>query len=363
MKTKRIIALLLIMTMVFTLSFTGCGDSSDYDPLEDVATVEVTDDTGRTVEIPEEITKIAPSGAVATMFLMTIAPEMLVGLSASPSSDQVKYFPEDMLYLPTFGQFYGSKANLNMEALISAQPQVIFDIGDKKATVKQDMKKIQKQVGIPTLFFEGTLAKLPNAYRQVGKILGREEKAEELAQFVEKTLAMAEENSAKISEEDMLKIMYGTGATGLAVNAAGSSQAQVIDLIGAKNAVVTEDVTDKGGGTIVSLESVYKDEPDVIILAKGGPYAELADSPEWGGLTAVKEGKYYEIPNDPYCWMSSPPSVNMVLGVWWLGQLVYPEEYTGYDIVEVAQEFYDKFWHYDLSEEEAKEMLANSYFK
>ena len=174
---------------------------------------------------------------------------------------------------------------------------------------------------------------------------------------------MAEENSAKISEEDMLKIMYGTGATGLAVNAAGSSQAQVIDLIGAKNAVVTKDITDKGGGTIVSLESVYKDEPDVIILTEGGPYNELADSPEWGGLTAVKEGKYYEIPGDPYCWMSSPPSVNMVLGVWWLGQLVYPEEYADYDIVQVAQEFYDKFWHYDLSDEEAKEMLANSYFK
>ena len=183
------------------------------------------------------------------------------------------------------------------------------------------------------------------------------------ALLTEPTLAMAEENSAKISEGDMLKIMYGTGATGLAVNAAGSSQAQVIDLIGAKNAVITEEITDKGGGTIVSLESVYKDEPDVIILAKGGPYDELAGDAQWGELKAVKEGRYYEIPDDPYCWMSSPPSVNMVLGVWWLGQLVYPEEYAGYDIVQVAQEFYDKFWHYDLSEDEAKEMLAKSYFK
>ena len=328
MKIKRAAALIVTLILAVTLSFTGCGSQSEYDPLEDVATIEFTDDTGRAVEVPEEITKIAPSGAVATMFLMTIAPEMLVGLASSPTSDQAKYFPEDMLYLPTFGQFYGSKANLNMEALIAAEPQVILDIGDRKTTIKADMNKIQKQVGIPTMFFEGTVEKLPNAYRQVGKLLGKEEKAEELAQFVEKTIAMAEENSAKISEEDMLKVMFGTGATGLAVNAAGSSQSQVIDIIGAKNAVNTDEITDKGGGTIVSLESVYKDQPDIIILTEGGPYDELADDDQWGELTAVKEGKYYEIPGDPYCWMASPPSVNMVLGVWWLGQLVYPEEYS-----------------------------------
>ncbi|MCR5034066.1 MAG: ABC transporter substrate-binding protein [Clostridia bacterium] len=359
---KRVIAIVLILTMMVTLSFTGCGNSSDSAPAKETATTEVQDDAGRTVEVPGEISRVAPAGAVATMFMMTIAPDMLVGVSAQPTKEQEKYFPKEMLDLPEFGQFYGSNPNLNMEALIEADPQVVLDIGDKKPTVKEDMDKIQEQIGIPTLFFEGTLEELPNAYRQVGELLGREEKAEELAQFVEKTLAMAEKNSAKIKEEDMLSVMYGTGASGLETNAAGSSQAQVIDRIGAKNAIVPEEVTDKGGGTIVSLETVYNVEPDVIILAKGGPYDEMAQSKEWGGLTAVKEGRYYEIPNDPYCWMAYPPSVNMVLGVWWLGQLVYPEEYSDYDIVKIAQEYYDKFWHYDLSEEEAKEMLGKSYF-
>lgn len=173
---------------------------------------------------------------------------------------------------------------------------------------------------------------------------------------------MAETNSAKIDASDKISILYGTGATGLAVNAKGSSQAQVIDLIGARNAIIPEEITDKGGGTIVSMESLYEDEPDMIILTEGGPYADLADN-EWSELKAVKDGRYYEIPGDPYCWMSSPPSVNMVLGVWWLGQLAYPDIYNDYDMVEVAQEYYKLFWNYDMSDEEAKEMLANSYFK
>ena len=322
----------------------------------------VKDDYGRSVLIPETITKIAPSGATAQMFLMTIAPDLLVGLAASPSTTQMPYFPKEMWYLPTFGQFYGAKSTLNMEALIAAGPQLIIDIGDRKAGGKTDMDGITRQTKIPTVFYCATLAEMPAAYRAIGRILGRVEEAEELAAFVEKTTAMAAEKSAMIPEEKKVRIMYGTGSTGLAVNADESSQAQVIDIIGAKNAIIPDVITDKGGGTIVNMESVYKEDPDVVLFTAGGPYSRVQDS-EWSELRCIKNGDYYEVPGTPYNWMSSPPSVNMVLGVWWLGQLIYPEIYNDYDIVEVAQEFYKLFWHYDLSEEEAREFLKNSSFK
>ena len=357
---KKII--ITALAAVLALQLAACGNTHTYDPLANVETKSVVDSADRTVEVPAEITKIAPSGATAQMILMALAPEMFVGLSATPSSLQRDYFPEEMWRLPTFGQFYGSKSTLNMEALIEAEPQVILDLGDRKSTIVEDMNLIQKQTGIPTLFFEADLEHMAEAYRSLGDLLGKEEEAEELAQFIEKTLAMAKEKSALIAEEDKVTIMYGTGTTGLAVNADESSQSQVIDIIGAVNAVIPVNATDKGGGTEVNMESVYTINPDVIILTSGGPYDEMKTS-EWKDLDAVKNDRYYEIPGQPYCWMSSPPSVNMVLGVWWLGQLIYPDIYNDYDIVEVAQEFYKLFWHYDLSEEEAREMLANSYFK
>lgn len=363
-KTRITVSAVTAFIMMLSLTLTGCGgNESDYDPLEGVETQMVLDDSGRDeVEIPAEITKIAPSGATATMMLTPIASDLMVGIAASPSVDQEKYLPEELLYLPTFGQFYGSKSTLNMEALIEAEPQVIFDLGDKKVTVKADMDSIGKQTGIPALFYDGTLEHMADTYRTLGKLLGREERGEEIAEFIDRTVDMAERNSAKISDKDKITILYGTGATGLAVNAQGSSQAQVIPLIGAKNAIIPEEITDKGGGTIVSMESLYEDEPDMIILTEGGPYEELQDN-EWSELKAVKTGRYYEIPGDPYCWMSSPPSVNMVLGVWWLGQLAYPDVYNDYDMVEVAREYYKLFWNYDLSDKEAKAMLSNSYFK
>ena len=77
----------------------------------------------------------------------------------------------------------------------------------------------------------------------------------------------------------------------------------------------------------------------------------------WQELRAVKDGKVYTVPCDPYCWLSAPPSMNMVLGVWWLGNLLYPEVYD-YDMTAKAQEIYKMFWNYDLTAEEAAAMLG-----
>ena len=355
----RILALFLALCLCLPLA--ACGKKQGYDPLEGVQTRVVTDSAGRQVEIPADIRRVAPSGSTAQMILMPIAYDLLAGLSSSPSTAQMPYFPEGVRYLPTFGQFYGSKAILNMESLIAAQPQLIIDLGDAKDSIAKDMDTIQKQTGIPTIFIEADLDDMAAAYRTLGDILGRQEQAEELAQFIDRTVTMAQTNAAKIPESQRLKVLFGTGSTGLACNAAGSVQADVIDLVGAVNAIIPEEVTNRGGGTTVSLEEVYAVEPDVILLSTGGPYDTLAQG-EWAGLTAVQNGRYYEIPGLPYDWMSSPPSVNRVLGIWWLGNLLYPELYD-YDMVQVAREYYGLFWHYDLTEEEARQMLSRSTLK
>ena len=356
---QRILALFLALCLCLPLA--ACGKKQGYDPLEGVQTRVVTDSAGRQVEIPADIRRVAPSGSTAQMILMPIAHDLLAGLASSPSTAQMPYFPEEVRYLPTFGQFYGSKANLNMESLIDARPQIIIDLGDKKDNIADDMDRIQKQTGIPTVFIEANLDDMAAAYRTLGDILNQSDMAEPLAQFIVKTVSMARENSAKIPENQRLSVLFGTGSTGLACNAAGSVQADVIDLVGAVNAIIPQEVSNRGGGTTVSLEEVYAVEPDVILLSTGGPYDTLAQR-EWAGLRAVQSGKYYEIPGLPYDWMSSPPSVNRVLGIWWLGNLLYPELYD-YDMVQVAREYYGLFWHYDLTEEEARQMLSRSTLK
>ena len=356
---KRIYAIFLIAVLTFSL-LTGCGGSTGKIATETGETVTFTDSAGRQVTVPKEITRVAPSGAVATMFLASVCPDYMVCIASSPSSSQYKYLDSSLLKLPTTGQLYGSKSTINLESLMNAQPQVIIDLGDAKDGISRDMNALQKQTGIPVVFIEADLPHMAEAFRMLGRLLsGKTDRCEELAQYVEETVSLAEAGAARIPETEQKSIMYTSGVSGLNTNAEGSTQAQVLPLIGAANAVTVEDVSNRGGGNPINMEQLYLFDPDVIIFTTGSMYTDAASDPAWQQVRAVKEGQYYEIPALPYNWMSNPPSLNMLLGIRWLGNLLYPDVYD-YDMVSEAQRAYRLLWNYELSDEEAQEMLSRS---
>ncbi|MGN0968739.1 MAG: ABC transporter substrate-binding protein [Oscillospiraceae bacterium] len=356
---KKLTAFLLAFLLVL---LPGCGGQQNS-AAGDVETVLFTDSAGRQVEVPAEITRVAPSGAVATMFLASVCPDYMVCISSTPSSSQYKYLDEGLVRLPTTGQLYGSKSTINLESLLDSQPQIIIDLGDSKEGIKGDMDALQKQTGIPVVFIEADLSHMAQAFRMLGQLMGaKADRCEKLAAYVEETLALAQTTAAQIPESERVSVMYTSGVSGLNTNARGSTQSQVIELVGASNAIVVEDVSNKGGGNTINMEQLYLFDPDVILFTTGSMYDTAADDPAWKQLRAISRDTYYEIPCLPYNWMSNPPSLNMLLGVRWLGNLLYPDYYD-YDMAAEAQRAYKLLWDYDLSDEEVQEMLANSTLK
>ena len=222
------------------------------------------------------------------------------------------------------------------------------------------MQSLQEQAGIPTVFIEASSDTLPQAYRTPGALPGVADAAETLARYIEDTLTMAEANRAKI--ETPKTVLFGTGVTGLDCNQRGSVQAIDIELVGGENVLVSDTMSSKSGGCSIDPEELMALDPDVILLTADGFYDHVRQDSIWSRLRAVKNGAVYEIPSLPYGWMSNPPSVNQVLGIYWLGNLLYPELYD-YDTVEKAQEFFRLFWHCELSREDAQAMPANSTFQ
>jgi len=327
-------------------------------PVQKAEMVKFTDSCGRTVELPAEVTKVAVSGNVATIFMASIAPEYMCNVNSTPTAAQLEYLPSVLGTLPATGQLYGGKSSINYEELIATGAQVLIDMGDYKKGIAEDLDALQAQIGIPCIFLEADLPHMSEAFRSLGTILsGKEERAEELAFLVDLTLITAEVNNETIKDEEKLTVMFTSASDGLGTNAKGSSQAQVIEIVGAENAIVVDKVSSKGGGNIVSLEQVYKADPDVIIFSPDSIYSTVASDPAWKELRAIKEGRYYEIPGLPYNWMSNPPSLNMILGIWWLGNILYPQYYS-YDMVSVAQDFYKVLWNYELTAEQAKSLLG-----
>lgn len=374
---KKLLALLLAAVMVFSLAACGAETpapaaaeapavteapaetETPADPTEESAaeTVSFTDSTGRAVELPANITKIAPSGPVATMILAAFAPEKLVCTGTNIGDDQAAFLYEGLSDLPMTGQLYGGKATFNLEELLATGAEVIIDLGDFKKSIADDLTALQEQTGLPCIFLEADLAHMADAFRSLGTILGKEERGEELAKLVEETMTMAAENSAKITEDQMVSVLYSSGSDPLGTNAEGSSQAQVLGIVGAKNAVVVDEVTSKGGGNMINMEQLYNFDPNVVLVTDAAALEIIESETAWQELRAVKDGKVYTVPTEPYCWLSAPPSMNMILGVWWLGNLLYPEVYD-YDMTAKAQEIYKTFWNYDLTAEETAAMLG-----
>ncbi len=312
-----------------------------------------TDSAGREVTLPKEIKKIAPSGPLAQIVLYTLCPDKLSGLASDFSEGAKQYIDEKYWSLPKFGQFYGKNANLNMEALIAESPDVIIDIGEAKKSVKEDMDALQEQLNMPVIFIEADLDTMSSAYEKLGELTGDTDQAKKLADDCNNILKKSETAREQLSEKK--SVYFAVGDDGLHTNAEGSIHARVIEQIGAENAAKVEMVS-SGGGSEVSFEQLLLWQPDVIIADSEALYQTITTDKVWGELNAVKEGKVYQIPSVPYSFMSSPPSVNRMIGILWLGNLVYPEQYSA-DIKQEVKDFYELFYHVTLDDTQAEKIL------
>jgi len=316
------------------------------------------DSSGRTVQVPAHLGRIAPSGILAQVVLYSLVPDRIVGWSATPPEVVRKYLPRRFWQLPTFGQFYGKNANLNLESLIAASPDVIIDIGEMKKNVREDMDALQKQTGIPVVFVEATLETFAQAYRMLGALTGEEAAAAALSAYSADALASAKAAAAKRQGTPRVRVYYGEGPTGLQTNAAGSIHADLIELLGAEN-VAKLSIGNGSGSSQITMEQLLLWDPDVIILGPNGAYDKVRTDPLWKDLAAVKRGRVYEIPEGPYNWMGRPPAVNRLIGIPWLAHILYPESYPA-DPTGKAMEFYRLFYHYELNAQEAAGLLARS---
>jgi iron complex transport system substrate-binding protein len=59
----------------------------------------------------------------------------------------------------------------------------------------------------------------------------------------------------------------------------------------------------------------------------------------------------------PFGWVDFPPSVNRLIGLWWLGKILYPERFNE-NLREITRGFYDKFYHVTPTDAQIDHVLA-----
>jgi iron complex transport system substrate-binding protein len=347
----RCISVVLLLAAVFTVNGAPRKDAAATGPAAGRVFV---DSAGREVELPGKISRIVPSGPLAQMFLLAIAPDMVCAISSAYNPDELAFVPASFAELPVVGQFYGA-ANLNPEEIARIGPDLVIDIGEPKDTIAWDMDNISASVGVPAVHVTATLWSTAQAFRTLGQLLDREAQGEALARFCEKTLASGEAVMERVGERKK-SVLYCLGKAGLNVLAKGSFHTEVLDWM-ADNRAVVATPTSRGSGNETNLEQLLLWDPEVILFGADSVYAAAAQDPTWRQLGAIRRGDYYEVPRAPANWVGSPPSTNRFLGVLWLGVVLYPE-YVGYDLYAETAEYYRLFYGHELSREGFRRITA-----
>ncbi|WMJ83998.1 ABC transporter substrate-binding protein [Oscillospiraceae bacterium LTW-04] len=372
---KRILAILMVLAL-FVALFAGCGqtvttstakpepaaETSAAAPAPETSpseTREFTDSCGRTVTLPSKITKIAVSGPLTQLYVLPLCPELMVGFASDFSEDASLYIKNEYLALPKLGQLYGGKGTMDLEALLAAGPDVVIDVGEAKGSIVEDMDALTNQTGIPFVHIDATVTTAGDAYRMLGELTGKAEKANELASWCESAYTDITAMMAKVDADGARKsLLYCLGDKGINVIAEGSFHAQTINML-SKNLATLSEVASSGMGNEVDLEQILLWNPEVIIFSPNSIYDTVGSDTAWQQLSAISSGNYFKVPDGPYGWVSSPPSVQCYLGMLWLGALLYPD-YVDYDLQTEVTGYYKLFYDCDLSAEMYRNLTADS---
>jgi iron complex transport system substrate-binding protein len=352
----------MLLGSVYTL--TGCRSATGDEIFRGQRVI--VDHAGREVTIPtaKALDRIYYTSALAQVFVFSLNPELQGGTAIQFTKQEMKYLPPEMGDLLYMGSLSGG-GEIDREMLMAQDIQLVFSISGVGLTGSNisDAESLQKATGIPVVLVDGSFDKIADAYRFIGDIMGESKRAEEIAVYLEGIYAEVTEAMSHVDESKRISLYYAEGPFGLATEPNVSQHALTFEIAKAHNVAAVEEIPDLGM-TSVSLESVLAWDPEVIVawddLIRGGADEIIRSNSNWENIRAVKTGRVYTMPNAPFAWCDRPPGVNRFIGIQWVANMLYPDIYD-IDMVARVKEFYKIMYWVEISDEDALELLGNSY--
>jgi iron complex transport system substrate-binding protein len=310
----------------------------------------ITDATGRRVEIPDKIERVLPAGQPAAAIVYALAPQKMLGWPRKPNAAGMAFLLPEVRALPEIGLLV-REGKVNEAAIAAMKPDLIFDYGALAPDYLDAAKAAQAHTGVPYLVFDGALEKTPELLRLLGPALGAAERGEALAAAADRILALTRERAAQRQRAGTIRFYYSRSDDGLSTATSAAHSTDVMRLLGLEN------VADGSPSALpqVTREQVAAWQPEVIFAPNPG-FIKAFAAPEWQGVPAVAAKRVFAAPRPPFGWIDEPPSLNRLLGLLWMGRLLYPAAYPE-DMREEAKDFYRRFYQVEPSEAQLDGLL------
>lgn len=304
-------------------------------------TREIVDSAGRRVRVPARVTRVYAAGPPASVLLYALAPDTLVGWTSAFRAAERPFVPPRYANLPVLGRLTGRGNTANPETVLAQRPDLIFDYGTINDTYVSLADRVQAQTGVPYLLVDGAFSKMPDAFALLGDILDETARGAQFAAFARDTLADIDARVARRPVAQRPRLYFARGPQGLETGLAGSINVEAIEQMGATNVAAS---LGRGGLAQVSIEQVLLFDPDTIVAVDPNFYAGVFSNPLWASIAAVRRRRVFLAPNVPFGWVDFPPSVNRLLGLRWLGRVLYPDLFPE-PLGPIVAAFFEMFYH------------------
>ena len=313
----------------------------------------VTDAAGRAVPVPERVARVFPAGPPAAILLYSLAPDLLIGWPRSNRPEECEFMRPDICTRPEIGRLTGRGNTANLEVVLALKPDLTLDVGSTAPTFVSLATRVQEQTGIPYALLDGRFDGLVSTYRTVGALTRQGAAAEALAKYADDTMTTIKRRVEPIAPGQRPKVYYARGPRGLETGLGGSINVETIEFLGARNVAAER----PGGLATVSIEQVLLWDPEVIITIDRDFAGAVSSDPAWRSVKAVRDRRVHLSPKLPFGWVDFPPSVNRLIGLWWLAKIIYPQFFPE-DLKALTRDFYSVFYHRTPDDAQIEHVLA-----
>ncbi len=359
MKTNKTLTISLMIVTMFVV--TSCSVSK----ANHSETVMINDLLGREVEIPNEVNRVVAIGPGA-LRLVVYAGNLddVVGIEQFELNSSIgrPYLLANptLVELPIIGQGGPNNAP-DAEKILSVSPDVIFSTYTADPSVADEL---EAKIGVPVVILNygsvrfGTTSIFGESIQEslslIGNIMNQAEKAQAAVDYIRQAEADLSQRTIIVGEgEKPLVYIGGLGSKGTHGIESTQGQYALLDVIHANNAV---DETGESGSVMLDKEQLLEWDPDIIILDEGGLSNVLEDVAKnpifYQSLSAIQSGQVYgQLPYNYY----STNIDTAIADAYYLGTLLYPQQFSDIDPVQKANEIYQTFLGMPVYEQMAKD--------
>lgn len=342
----------------------------EFKPVSLPETTLATDMAGRKVLVKAQIDKVFGYNPMVTSLLFSLAPDKIAGLGMPPMPPERMLADPEYLSLPVLGvmggDFGGGKTTFDKDAIGQHGVDLIlsltlFALDEVEVGAAE---RLQQELDIPVLVYDGDLDRTGEVLRRVGALVGVPDRGNVLGDYFDEKFRHITKTVAGIPQDERRTVYYAQSPTGLLTEPRRSRHGEIIEYAGGVNAA--EVFEQRGcGRTPVCAADLARWDPDVVVMLSDegkSPqrlYNRLRTDPFWSRLKATRDNAVFEPPAGMYNWFDRPPSVNRLMGLIWLTNLLYPE-WFGWDMIRETREFYKLFYRMDLGRKQVETMLGPS---